>query len=62
MNNGIYKHWTDKEEKRIVEFLETQGYQRLADELKVRYNMLTSKINQLRKSGKYFRIKKELQL
>ena len=62
MNNGIYKHWTDKEERRIVKFLETQGYQRLADELNVRYNMLTSKINQLRKSGKYFRIKKELQL
>lgn len=62
MNNGIYKHWTKKDEKRIVEFLETQGIQKLADELNVNYFALTGKINRLKKTGKYFEIKKELQL
>lgn len=57
-----YKHWTKKEEKRIVEFLEIQGIQKLADELNVNYLALTGKIARLKKTGEYYEILKEMQL
>lgn len=48
-----YRRWTIREENMIIEFMKNQGLQLLADKIGVDYWKLMSKLNYMRKQGKF---------